>query len=76
MLPFQLTIYPLSVLFEDAILLGVETDTVHYHHQTAAGHAPSKTGPAFRRLPYCVVERNSQVNLFNLLLDFWVVPRF
>ena len=59
MLPFQLHIYPLSVLFEEAILLGVETDTVHYP-------ATSGTPDWLRRMPYCVIERNSQVYLHHI----------
>ena len=61
MLPFQLHIYPLSVLFEEAILVGVETDTLLY---------PSPgTGPGADWLsPLCVLERNSQVCYFSLFI--------
>lgn len=34
MLPFHLRIYPLAILFEDAILLGAENDTVLYTSDT------------------------------------------
>jgi len=54
MLPFKLYIYPLSVLFEEAILLGVETETVHY--------PSSASSDWLRKMPFCVLERNSQVN--------------
>lgn len=56
MLPFQLTIYPLSVLFEEAILIGVETDTVPY---PAIGNGKDLG-------PLCVLERNSQVYLHHI----------
>ena len=54
MLPFQLHIYPLSVLFEEAILIGVETDTLLY---PSGGNSPG----ADWLTPLCVLERNSQV---------------
>lgn len=34
MLPFHLRIYPLAILFEDAILLGAENDTVLFTSDT------------------------------------------
>lgn len=58
MLPFQLQIYPLSVLFEEAILLGVETDTLLY---PSSG---SSKNPWL--VPLCVLERNSQVYLHHI----------
>ena len=57
MLPFQLHIYPLSVLFEEAILLGVETDTLLY---------PSSGTSNPWLIPLCVLERNSQVYLHHI----------
>lgn len=57
MLPFQLRVYPLAVLFEDAILLGVENDTVLY----------SSDATSVFSLPFCVVERTSQVYLHQVL---------
>ncbi|KAL1129706.1 hypothetical protein AAG570_012650 [Ranatra chinensis] len=57
MLPFQLKIYPLAILFEDAILLGAENDTVLY---TSDANSPFS-------LPFCILERTSQVYLHQIL---------
>lgn len=57
MLPFQLKIYPLAILFEDAILLGAENDTVLY---SSDSNSPFS-------LPFCVLERTSQVYLHHIL---------
>ncbi|XP_043236025.1 guanine nucleotide exchange factor subunit Rich-like [Amphibalanus amphitrite] len=55
MLPFQCSIYPLAVKYDDAVILGAENDTVEF--------PGSKCG----RLPYCAVERTSQVYLQHIL---------
>lgn len=57
MLPFQLKIYPLAILFEDAILLGAENDTILY---SSDANSPFS-------LPYCLLERTSQVYLHHIL---------
>ncbi|XP_075216315.1 guanine nucleotide exchange factor subunit Rich [Lycorma delicatula] len=57
MLPFHLKIYPLAILFEDAILLGSENDTVLY---TSDSTSPFS-------LPFCILERTSQVYLHQIL---------
>ncbi|KAJ2948606.1 hypothetical protein O0L34_g7860 [Tuta absoluta] len=57
MLPFHLEIYPLTILFDDAILLGAENDTTLY---------ASDTNSIFS-LPFCVVNRTSQVYLHQIL---------
>jgi len=58
MLHFPLdNIYPLAILFEAAIILGAENDTVLY--------SGPKEGPA--ALPYCTLERTSEVYLQQLL---------
>ncbi|XP_015368473.1 PREDICTED: guanine nucleotide exchange factor subunit Rich [Diuraphis noxia] len=57
MLPFQLKIYPLAILFEDAILLGAENDTLLYTSDTTSVFS----------LPFCQVERTSQVYLHQIL---------
>ncbi|KAI8420292.1 hypothetical protein MSG28_008821 [Choristoneura fumiferana] len=57
MLPFHLNIYPLTILFDDAILLGAENDTTLYS---------SDTNSVFS-LPFCVVNRTSQVYLHQIL---------
>ncbi|XP_063540350.1 guanine nucleotide exchange factor subunit Rich [Cydia strobilella] len=57
MLPFHLNIYPLTILFDDAILLGAENDTTLY---------TSDSNSVFS-LPFCVVNRTSQVYLHQIL---------
>ncbi|KAK4884322.1 hypothetical protein RN001_000593 [Aquatica leii] len=57
MLPFCLRIYPLAILFEDAIILGAENDTLLY---TSDSNSPFS-------LPFSVLERTSQVYLHQIL---------
>ncbi|XP_044586463.1 guanine nucleotide exchange factor subunit Rich isoform X2 [Cotesia glomerata] len=57
MLPFQLKIYPLAILFEDAIILGAENDTVLY---TSDSNSPFS-------LPFSLLELTSQVYLHQIL---------
>ncbi|KAJ9595098.1 hypothetical protein L9F63_013624, partial [Diploptera punctata] len=57
MLPFHLRIYPLAILFEDAILLGAENDTMLYSTDTNSPFS----------LPFCILERTSQVYLHQIL---------
>ncbi|XP_035741120.1 guanine nucleotide exchange factor subunit Rich-like [Vespa mandarinia] len=57
MLPFHLCIYPLAILFEDAILLGAENDTVLF---------TSDTNSPFS-LPFSLLELTSQVYLHQIL---------
>ncbi|KAH9633225.1 hypothetical protein HF086_017780 [Spodoptera exigua] len=47
MLPFHLNIYPLTILFDDAILLGAENDTTLYASDSSSVFS----------LPFCVVNR-------------------
>lgn len=54
MLPFQLKIYPLAILFEDAIILGAENDTVLYCSDSSSPFS----------LPFCVLQRTS-LSLFT-----------
>lgn len=57
MLPFHLRIYPLAILFEDAIILGAENDTVLYTTDTNSPFS----------LPFSVLQRTSQVYLHQIL---------
>lgn len=57
MLPFHLKIYPLAILFEEAILLGAESDSMLY---TSDPSSPFS-------LPFCTLERTSQVYLHQIL---------
>lgn len=56
MLPFNPSIYPLAVLFEEGLMLGAETDTSLLVCDSASLHQP-----------LTVVERTSQVYLHHLL---------
>lgn len=47
MLSFALKLYPLAILFEDAIILGVENDTVVYTSDSSSHFS----------LPFCILER-------------------
>lgn len=58
MLPFHLRIYPLAILFEDAILLGAENDTVLF---------TSDTNSLFS-LPFSLLELTVSVNIIEYLL--------
>ena len=57
MLPISTHIYPLAVLFRDAVVLGAENDTILY----------SKTLPI--SLPFSVISRTSQVYLHHILRE-------
>ncbi|XP_064624282.1 guanine nucleotide exchange factor subunit RIC1-like isoform X2 [Lineus longissimus] len=58
MLPFSVDIYPLSVLFEDCVILGVTNDTTSYEGLAAE--------EAFT-LPFSTLERTSQIYLHHIL---------
>ncbi|XP_033636586.1 RAB6A-GEF complex partner protein 1-like isoform X2 [Asterias rubens] len=62
MLPFQLRIYPLAVLFEDAVVLGAATDTLSYEPQT-----PSAADNKPTILPFSTLERTTQIYLHHIL---------
>lgn len=57
MLSFTLKIYPLVILFEDAMILGAENDTVLY----------TSDPTLYFSLPYCALKRTSQVYLHQIL---------
>lgn len=57
MLSFALKVYPLGILFEDAIILGVENDTVLYTSDPLSHFS----------LPFCFLEKTSQVYLHQIL---------
>jgi hypothetical protein len=57
MLPFQLKIYPLTILFDDAILLGAENDTVLYTTDTNSPFV----------LPFSILELT--VNMFFIYMQ-------
>ncbi|KAG5682756.1 hypothetical protein PVAND_012089 [Polypedilum vanderplanki] len=57
MLTFNLKIYPLVILFEEAIILGAENDTILYTNDTDLHFS----------LPFSTVERSTQVYLHQIL---------
>uniref|UniRef100_A0A803TEM0 Guanine nucleotide exchange factor subunit RIC1 n=1 Tax=Anolis carolinensis TaxID=28377 RepID=A0A803TEM0_ANOCA len=69
MLPFHINIYPLAVLFEDALVLGAVNDTVPYDclytHSSTMDHLEFL-------FPYCIVERTSQIYLHHILRQLLV----
>uniref|UniRef100_A0A8C0Q3D1 Guanine nucleotide exchange factor subunit RIC1 n=1 Tax=Canis lupus familiaris TaxID=9615 RepID=A0A8C0Q3D1_CANLF len=69
MLPFHINIYPLAVLFEDALVLGAVNDTLLYDSLYARNSAREQLEVLF---PYCVVERTSQIYLHHILRQLLV----
>lgn len=57
MLTFNLKIYPLVILFEEAIILGAENDTILYTNDLELHFS----------LPFSIVERSTQVYLHQIL---------
>ncbi|KAK9532413.1 hypothetical protein VZT92_009795 [Zoarces viviparus] len=66
MLPFHINIYPLAVLFEDALVLGATNETVLYDGLQGAAE------PLEALFPYCTVERTSQIYLHHILRQLLV----
>ncbi|KAL6470644.1 hypothetical protein MHYP_G00217630 [Metynnis hypsauchen] len=69
MLPFLLNIYPLAVLFEDALVLGATNETLLYDNLGANSSAEEPLESLF---PFCTVERTSQIYLHHLLRQLLV----
>uniref|UniRef100_A0A8C9U433 Protein RIC1 homolog n=1 Tax=Scleropages formosus TaxID=113540 RepID=A0A8C9U433_SCLFO len=67
MLPFKVNVYPLAVLFEDALILGATSVTVLYDRQQ---DMPFESLEAF--FPFCMVERTSQIYLHHVLLQLLI----
>ncbi|XP_063311171.1 guanine nucleotide exchange factor subunit RIC1 isoform X2 [Pelobates fuscus] len=69
MLPFHINIYPLAVLFEDALVLGAINETVAYdclnNFSTSSEHLEV-------HFPFCIVERTSQIYLHHILRQLLV----
>ncbi|KAK3740876.1 hypothetical protein RRG08_011338 [Elysia crispata] len=59
MLPFRVDIYPLAVLFEDAVILGAACDVVSYTF--------SSSSQINMDMPFCTLERTSQIYLHHIL---------
>uniref|UniRef100_A0A8C1N4N5 Protein RIC1 homolog n=1 Tax=Cyprinus carpio TaxID=7962 RepID=A0A8C1N4N5_CYPCA len=64
MLPFHINIYPLTVLFEDALILGASNETAVFD-----GTGSSSLEALF---PFCTVERTSQIYLHHILRQLLV----
>ncbi|NXP08593.1 RIC1 protein, partial [Thinocorus orbignyianus] len=69
MLPFHINIYPLAVLFEDALVLGAVNDTVLYDCLYTQTCAREHLEVLF---PFSVVERTSQIYLHHILRQLLV----
>uniref|UniRef100_A0A4W3INZ1 Protein RIC1 homolog n=1 Tax=Callorhinchus milii TaxID=7868 RepID=A0A4W3INZ1_CALMI len=69
MLPFQINIYPLAVLFEDALVLGAVNETVLYDGLYI--HTSNRE-PLEVLFPFCTVERTSQIYLHHILRQLLV----
>lgn len=67
MLPFHINIYPLTVLFEDALILGASNETILF--DSAHG---SSAEPLESLFPFCTVERTSQIYLHHILRQLLV----
>ncbi|XP_070563112.1 guanine nucleotide exchange factor subunit RIC1-like isoform X2 [Ptychodera flava] len=62
MLPFKLQIYPLAVLFADAVVLGAANDVLTFDPMS-----PGLVLSCQQGLPYCVMERTTQIYLHHIL---------
>ncbi|GCC34300.1 hypothetical protein chiPu_0012773 [Chiloscyllium punctatum] len=69
MLPFQINIYPLAVLFEDALVLGAVNETVLYDNLYTRNNEKEPLEVLF---PFCTVERTSQIYLHHILRQLLV----
>ncbi|NXF07873.1 RIC1 protein, partial [Smithornis capensis] len=69
MLPFHINIYPLAVLFEDALVLGAVNDTVLYDCLYTQTSAREHLEVVF---PFSIVERTSQIYLHHILRQLLV----
>ncbi|XP_030623173.1 guanine nucleotide exchange factor subunit RIC1 isoform X2 [Chanos chanos] len=70
MLPFHINIYPLAVLFEDALVLGATNETMLY--DTLQGNSSGPPEPLEALFPFCTVERTSQIYLHHILRQLLV----
>lgn len=62
MLPFRVDIYPLAVLFEDAVILGAACDALTYDITS-----PGNVHAHGYEMPFCTLERTSQIYLHHIL---------
>ncbi|KAA0719666.1 RAB6A-GEF complex partner protein 1 [Triplophysa tibetana] len=68
MLPFHINIYPLTVLFEDALILGASNETMLFD----GAHGSSASESLESLFPFCTVERTSQIYLHHILRQLLV----
>lgn len=66
MLPFHINIYPLAVLFEDALVLGATNETVLYDGLQGSSE------PLEALFPFCTVERTSHIYLHLIMRQLLV----
>ncbi|XP_075452761.1 guanine nucleotide exchange factor subunit RIC1 isoform X2 [Ascaphus truei] len=69
MLPFHINIYPLAVLFEDALVLGAINETVAHDCLNTLSASTEHLEGLF---PFCIVERTSQIYLHHILRQLLV----
>ncbi|MEE6459173.1 hypothetical protein FKM82_000562 [Ascaphus truei] len=69
MLPFHINIYPLAVLFEDALVLGAINETVAHDCLNTLSTSTEHLEGLF---PFCIVERTSQIYLHHILRQLLV----
>lgn len=62
MLPFHLNIYPLAVLFQDAVILGAANEPMPLE---CTSPAPTSLSP--QAFPFCTLERTTQIYLHHIL---------
>lgn len=62
MLPFHLNIYPLAVLFQDAVILGAANEPMPLE---CTSPAPTSLSP--QAFPFCTLERTTQIYLHHVL---------
>ncbi|KAK2569545.1 Guanine nucleotide exchange factor subunit RIC1 [Acropora cervicornis] len=62
MLPFQLNIYPLAVLFQDGVILGAANEPMPMECSS-----PTPTSLSPQAFPFCTLERTTQIYLHHIL---------
>ncbi|KAH3695914.1 hypothetical protein DPMN_083372 [Dreissena polymorpha] len=67
MLPFRVDIYPLVVLFEEAVILGVASDSLTFKYSSTPTQTCLHSATNLHDIPYCSLERTSQIYLHHIL---------
>ncbi|XP_051533840.1 guanine nucleotide exchange factor subunit RIC1-like isoform X3 [Myxocyprinus asiaticus] len=72
MLPFHINIYPLTVLFEDALILGASNETMLFDGLGTHSSSSNSLESLESQFPFCTVERTSQIYLHHILRQLLV----